>query len=473
MPTSSRRFRRDRWHAKLLESLRRQPPEWRRALVAEFRDAATRHDLLIYSDPTTSQPVRIQPVPWLLTEAQCRYLQVLGIRLRRMLNRLLSRYFDDPALQAVLPLDEDERSWMQALLPKGFLEPAAVFERLDTNLAFEDDRWPDGLRFLELNSVGVGCVHFMPVANQLIADRTLAVFQEAVAPKTCRPTADPRVLLRRQLEAHANAIGRSQLVTAFVERRETSEGGADEMLQLSRWFQDQGLHAVVADPRDLEVRNEELVYKDATVDLVYRDFALSEILSIEKHGGQVEAMKHAFRRNQVVSSLTGEFDHKSLFELLSNPEYDKYFTPAQQRVSRAFVPWTRLVRERKTSDPDGRQEVDLPAYVRSHRQTLVLKPNRGYGGQDVVIGMDAADAAWDEALGRALAHPDTWVVQHMTPLPQAEFPDPKDLQDLTAEFVTVGFIATTDGIAFVGRSSTDRIVNISRGGSLVPIFLIG
>lgn len=410
-------------------------------------------------------------MPWLLTEAQCRYLQVLGTRLRRVLNRLLAHYFDDPALQQVLPLGEDERSWMQALAPKGFPEPSTVFERLDTNLAFEDDRWPEGLQFLELNSVGVGCVHFMPVANQLIADHVLPVFQEALVPKACQPTADPRVLLRRQLEAHANAIGRSQMVTAFVERRETSEGGADEMLQLSRWFQNQGLHAVVADPRDLEVRNDELVYKDTTIDLVYRDFALSEILSIEKHGGQVEAMKHAFRRNQVVSSLSGEFDHKSLFELLSSPEYDKYFTPTQQRVLRAFVPWTRLVRERKTTDPDG-QEQDLSAYVRRHRETLVLKPNRAYGGQDVVIGMDVADAAWDEAMGQALAHPDAWVVQRMTPLPRAEFPDPKDLQELAAEFVTVGFIATSEGIAFVGRSSPDRIVNISRGGSLVPIFLI-
>jgi len=471
MTKPSRRFRRDRWHAKLLDTLRRQPPEWRRALLAALRDAATQHDLLIYHDPKTSQPVRIQPVPWLLTEAQCRYLQVLGIRLRRMLNRLLARYFDDPVLQQVLPLDEDERTWMQTLAPKGFLEPAAVFERLDTNLAFEDDRWPEGLRFLELNSVGVGCVHFMPVANQVIAQQTLSMFQEALSPTACQPTADPRVLLRRQLEAHASAIGRSQLVTAFVERRETSEGGADEMLQLSRWFQEQGLHAVIADPRELEVRNGEVVYQETIIDLVYRDFSLNEILSIEQHGGQVEAMKHAFRRNQVVSSLSGEFDHKSLFELLSNPEYDRYFTPAQRRVSRAFVPWTRLVRERQTADPDG-QEQDLPAYIRNHRATLVLKPNRAYGGQDVVIGVDVTEAAWNDAMGQALAHPDTWVVQQMTPLPQASFPDPKELQDLVDEFVTVGFIATPGGIAFVGRSSPQRIVNISRGGSLVPIFLI-
>ena len=101
----------------------------------------------------------------------------------------------------------------------------------------------------------------------------------------------------------------------------------------------------------------------------------------------------------------------------------------------------------------------------------MLKPNRAYGGQDVVIGVDATSAKWDEAIGRALAEADAWVVQEFVPLPQVEFLDEK-ASTTTKEFVTVGFIATPDGIAFVGRSSPDRIVNISRGGSLVPIFLI-
>ena len=128
------------------------------------------------------------------------------------------------------------------------------------------------------------------------------------------------------------------------------------------------------------------------------------------------------------------------------------------------------MRERTTTDPQG-HDVDLSAYVRTNRERLVLKPNRAYGGQDVVIGVDAVQLAWDHAVSQALAHPNTWVVQDFVPLPQVEFLDPKT-RELTKEFVTVGFIATPDGIAFVGRSSPERIVNISRGGSLVPIFLL-
>lgn len=429
-----------------------------------------REGIVVYSDPQTARPVRIQLIPWLLTRAQCQYLHILGVRLRRALNRLLRTYVDDPAIQAALPLSEDERAWLSQLAPRGFPEPTTVFERLDTNLVVEDAQWPHGLRFLEWNSVGVGCLHFMPVANQLIADHVLPVLQETLASTSCHLSTDPRMLLARLLRSHAKAIGRQTCVVAFVERRETSPGGADEMLRMSEFLKTQDFHTVCVDPRDLDVRNGEVVHHDTIVDLVYRDFSLNEIISIEKHGGQVTAMKHAFQHNQVVSALTGEFDHKSLLEFCSSPEFTRYFTPAQRRALDTFVPWTRLMRERKTTDGAG-GEMDLLAHVRTHRDGLVLKPNRAYGGQDVVIGTDVTQAAWDAAIGRALEHPDTWVVQELIPLPHVEFLDPAS-REVRKEFVTVGFVSTPDGVAFVGRSSPERIVNISRGGSLVPIFLI-
>jgi len=428
--------------------------------------------VVIYADGKTVEPVQIQLVPCLLTTAQSAYLQALGTRIRRVLNRLLRTYFNDPVLQQVLPLTEDEQAWIKQLAPHGFPEPATVFERLDTNLTADDPEWPKTFRILEFNSVGVGCLHFMPIANRLLAERILPMLAPTLDLATCQPTTDHRLLLRRTLEQHAKAIGRSTCVTALVERREASAGGADEILYVSRWLQEQGLPTVVVDPRELELRNGEVVHHDLVIDVIYRDFNLHEIISIENHGGHVDAVKHAFRHNQVVSGLTGEFDHKSLLELLSNPEFERYFTVSQRRTFQDFMPWTRLLRERTTTDP-ARTEVDLVPYVRTHREQLVLKPNRAYGGSDVVIGCDATQAAWEEALGRALGKPDTWVAQEIATLPSAEFFNPENHRSSApTEFVTIGFTATPHGIAFVGRSSTDRIVNISRGGNLVPIFIL-
>jgi len=438
---------------------------------ATLHDGARVHDITIYADGKTAQPVPIHLVPWLLTRPQCQYLQVLGLRLRRALNRALRAYSQDEAIRQVLPLTDDEQAWLAQLIPKGFPDPPTVFERLDTNLVIEDPQWPRVLRFLEFNSVGIGCLHFMPIANQLVAEHLMPTFQEVLKPATCRATTDPRVLLRQTLEAHAKAIGRHQCAVAFVERREPMAGGADEMAHLRQWFESQGMQAVVADPRELEVKSGELIYKDLTIDVIYRDYSLSEVVSIETHGGTVDAIKHAFRQNQVVSGLTGEFDHKSLMEFLSNPEYERYFTPSQRRTFQTCIPWTRLMRPRKTGTPD-RQEADLPEFVRANRERLVLKPNRAYGGQDVVMGMDVSGSTWDQAVVAALEKPNTWVVQEMVPLPGVEFLDPERGNGVLTEFVTVGFVATPQGIAFLGRSSPERIVNISRGGSLVPVFLI-
>jgi hypothetical protein len=69
------------------------------------------------------------------------------------------------------------------------------------------------------------------------------------------------------------------------------------------------------------------------------------------------------------------------------------------------VPWTRKLEERRTTK-DGRK-VDLPSFVRHHREGLVLKPAHGYGGRDVLVGDETAPAEWDEAIHSGAGQP--WV----------------------------------------------------------------
>lgn len=71
----------------------------------------------------------------------------------------------------------------------------------------------------------------------------------------------------------------------------------------------------------------------------------------------------------------------------------------------------------------------------------------------------------------ALARPDTWVVQETVPLPRVTFLDGRGGSKTAPEFVIVGVMATADGVAFLGRSSPQGVVNISQGGRLVPILL--
>ena len=230
----------------------------------------------------------------------------------------------------------------------------------------------------------------------------------------------------------------------------------------------------MGDPREIEHRDGKLHLKEEPVDVLYRDFQLEEVVSIKTHGGSVEGIEEAFARNQVVSTVFGEFDHKSLCELLSNPEFAGYFSPQEVRAARRHFPWTRLIAERKTTDPEGK-EADLVPFIRENRERLVLKPNRGYGGEGVVVGEKMSGSAWDEAVAAAAAKPGTWVAQEQVPISKAPvmllgqrgFPKVEEL------YVTLGITATPRGVSFVGRCSAQPVVNISQGGGLVPIFLAG
>ena len=65
-------------------------------------------------------------------------------------------------------------------------------------------------------------------------------------------------------------------------------------------------------------------------------------------------------------------------------------------------------------------------FARLNRETLVLKPNRAYGGEGVALGAITAEAEWQRLLQEAsLKSKDpnlSWVLQSATRLPICEFP---------------------------------------------------
>ncbi len=182
-------------------------------------------------------------------------------------------------------------------------------------------------------------------------------------------------------------------------------------------------------------------------------------------------VREAFRRNRVVSSVAGEFDHKSVWELFTNPDFGRFFTSGQRRLFQEYLVWTRLIWERRTTDPAGRP-VDLVPYIRRHRSRLILKPNREYGGVGVVIGPHVTQARWERTLDRFLRHPSSAVVQEHVPIRMERFPvwTARGVR-LESFYVVSGFAATAQGMAVLGRCSKESVVNVSRRGGLVPTLI--
>ena len=104
---------------------------------------------------------------------------------------------------------------------------------------------------------------------------------------------------------------------------------------------------------------------------------------------------------------------------------------------------------------------------------LVLKPNRSYGGDRVVIGPAVDQAAWQAEVDRALADPQAWVVQRVASLPVHEFPVVDDDGGVHIEpfYTVMGFAPTKYGLAIMGRASQKQVVNVAQRGGMCGILV--
>jgi hypothetical protein len=208
------------------------------------------------------------------------------------------------------------------------------------------------------------------------------------------------------------------------------------------------------------------------VDIAYRDYEVRDLLQLERDGVDVRPVRKLFRENRMVSSMAGDFDHKSCWELLTDSTYtNKYFNAEERQIFRRHILWTRIVSDRKTTTPDGRER-DLLEFARRERETLVLKPNRSFGGEGVLIGVAASESEWETALQTALRDPNRWVVQQLASIPVSEFPvvGPDGRVHSEPFHVVMGFAPTQYGLAILGRASQKQVVNVAQRGGMCVVF---
>ena len=123
--------------------------------------------------------------------------------------------------------------------------------------------------------------------------------------------------------------------------------------------------------------------------------------------------------------------------------------------------------------PDGRAG-PLLEYARGNHDALVLKPNRAYGGDGIVIGPATSAAGWEAALDSALADTDDrWVVQQVASIPVREFPvlGPDGAVHAEPFYTVMGLAADDDGVAILARASQKQVVNVAQHGGLCAVMV--
>lgn len=245
-----------------------------------------------------------------------------------------------------------------------------------------------------------------------------------------------------------------------------------EFVLFQEYFTAVGIEAVIADPRELELRGGRLLGPGGPVDLVYKRVLLAEL--VERCGEQTPLLQAvAARAVCMVNPPRCKVLHKKAsLAVLSDERNASLFTAEERAAIAAHVPWTRVMEQRRTEHAG--KAVDLVELVLARRDRLVLKPNDDYGGTGIVLGWTVDDAAWERAVADALASP--YIVQERVEIPSEPYPSVVDGRAVLAERMldTAPFVCHGDyAEGCLTRLSTADLLNVTAGGgSTVPTFVV-
>lgn len=439
-------------------------------------DALT--NAVVYERDGVEEAVRIMLRPLLVMPEQLSYVENVCLKLTEALKRLPGLYLQDEQVRSILAIGPEEETWLRETWTPQHQQHNSIYGRLDAVCDFTSAGWQESLLFLEPNLSGVGGIHYAPLAEQLVMRDVVPTLQAQDPELDIQLPRDQRELFIQVLIDHARAIGRDTCRLCFVEPKYSHDGPNEQSLLKKHLAERHGLTIVHADPTELRVEGDEVYYEDVAIDVAYRDYEIRDLVELEKEIGRpLDAMRLLFRQNRVVSSVVGDFDHKSCWELMTDETIaSRLFTPEERRLFRRHVLWTRIVGDRRTMLPHGK-EGSLLDYARNNRERLVLKPNRGYGGKGVTLGAATEPAEWDQLLNEAAQfyrHPEkSWVLQSIARLPVHEFPvvGPSGTVFEEPFYAVMGFAATDNGLGTMCRVSQKQVVNVAQHGGLAAVLI--
>jgi hypothetical protein len=335
-----------------------------------------------------------------------------------------------------------------------------VFARLDGMLTTVGR-----VMFLEYNGRNIGGLDSSPLLNQVIND--LPIAREFKGRFRVRHI-DPHERAHRTLHGLARARGRDAICIARLRRDANITGDFPH-----RWLgyiASRGAVVLHAPPEEFELRGGDLYVGDQHVDLV-----LFEVQDLLRNPTAVWPIIEAVRTGSARSfwgvSRLMMLAPKSLFHVLSAPEYAQMFQPEVLAALARHIPWTRIVREGTTTF--GTRRVDLLPFIADNRDALVLKPSLLYGGTGVVVGRSVSGEVWQAALRRAADEP--FVVQEFVETPRLQVPLLADdgtttFQDCISDVDPFLWDGQPDGCMI--RASPSSITNMIGGGSAAAVWIL-
>jgi hypothetical protein len=400
--------------------------------------------------------------PLFLTDEDERRVREFAETLAVLGERVVEAAMASPALLDELGLRPEERRLID--IEPGYRR-ASTSSRVDTFLL------PDSLQAAEYNAESPAGFGY--------TERLAGVFEQLPVMRRFRATFDVEAysLTSKMLDAlmmsYRDWGGTAQPPTiAIVDWRNVPTWSEFEILQ--ERFTSLGVPTIVCAPEELEFDGRNLRGLGRKIDLLYRRVLINDITA---HPAECAALVRACEAGAVcmANAFRCKIPHKkAFFAVLTDPRHAGLFNAREHDVIARHVPWTRVVREARTSK--GAEELDLVPWIRRHRDNLVMKPNDEYGGAGVTLGWETSESAWDVSLQEALAAPPgTWIVQEKIAVRREVFPwfeggGDAVMKDMLVDMAPYLFLGKLAG--FLTRLSATGLANVTSGGGQVPSFRV-
>jgi len=309
--------------------------------------------------------------------------------------------------------------------------------------------------------------------GELLAD----LFYEAAPVKEFRKkhklgkVGGTKFLLQAILRAYKEYGGKKKPNIAILEFRQPfANFESGEYQLLAELFRKQGYNTEVISLEQLEYKNGVLRRGDFEIDLVYRRVRISEFLA---RFDLNHALLRAYRERNVclVNNFRGEVaQKKAIFDLLTDETVTANFPLIERKAIREYIPWTRVVGHAKSSYHG--KPIDLPEFVMSNRERLILRPNDQTSDLPEVRGWEVDHAQWERAVRRATAN--AYVVQERVESVHAPFPVRTyaglDYRDMNIEVHPHSFLGKVHGCTT--WLSTPSANGFSTASGLAPTFVL-
>ena len=377
-------------------------------------------------------------------------------------ERITTMALDHKELFAQLNLREEEERL--ARIPTGYGR-ASTASRLDAFLL------PDSLKFAEYNGESPAGAGYAETLAEVF--RELPVMGKFAQLYDVHSYPLSAKLLDALVMSYLDWGGSStKPQIAIVDWEDVPTVSEFEILK--ERFERMGIPTLIADPRELEWDGKSLFAQETKIDLVYRRVLINDIVA---KPAECSALVKAYSANAVcvANNFRCKIPHvKAFFAVLTDEQNGAIFSHGERELIRKHIPWTRVVVDVNTAHY-GRH-IELLAFIRKERENLVLKPSDEYGGTGVTLGWETSEAAWDEAIERALtAKTGVWIVQERIPIRREVFPyiadvGKVDYRDMLVDFAPYLFRGKLCG--FLTRLSATGLANVTSGGGQVPAFRV-